>query len=204
MDLADEFFHEPTDEEYWSESHYLDAVDVDAGVAFHTRIGFYPNQNIANIFAYLIVDEDIYWLREESVAPSDIHGLVAEADGWRFRMIPVDPPHEWEIEVEGKMKKTSADDPQRAVTTRSTTPTERLSHLATTPTGMRLRHTSKVQRLSKTESTASKVSANATIRGDGESGLAMPNGSGYRAASTTEPRSIICPSGFPTILNNGW
>ena len=110
MDLADEFFHEPTDEEYWSESHYPDAVDVDAGVAFHTRIGFYPNRNTANVFAYLTVDEDIYWLREESVAPSDTHGLVAETDGWKFRMLPVEPPHKWNVAVEGEAKTASTDD----------------------------------------------------------------------------------------------
>lgn len=112
MKLADEFFHEPTDEQYWSESHYLDAIDTDEDVAFHTRVGFYPNRDAANVFAYLVADETVYWLRDESVAPSDIHGLVAETDGWTFRMLPVEPPHEWSVAVEGDVKKTSADDPE--------------------------------------------------------------------------------------------
>ena len=121
MDTADEFFHEPTDEEYWSESHYLDAVDIDAGVAFHTRIGFYPNRNTANVFAYLIVDEDLYWLREDSVALLDTHGLVAETEGWKFRMLPVEPPHEWSVVVEGEAKTASTDEPEAVLEGRGET-----------------------------------------------------------------------------------
>lgn len=110
MDTADEFFHEPTDEEYWSESHYLDVIDQESDVAFHTRVGFYPNRETANVFAYLIVDGKVYWLRDESVAPSNTHGLVAETDDWKFRMLPVEPPKEWTVTVEGEAKKASADD----------------------------------------------------------------------------------------------
>lgn len=112
MELADEFFHEPTDEEYWSESHYLDVIDRDDDVAFHTRIGFYPNQDAANVFAYLIADETVYWIRDESVAPSDTHGLVAETDDWAFRMLPVEPSQEWNVAVEGEVSKAPADDPE--------------------------------------------------------------------------------------------
>ena len=112
MDTADEFFHEPTDEEYWSESHYLDAIDRDNDVAFHTRVGFYPNRDAANVFAYLIADETIYWLREESVAPADSHGLVAETDDWKFRMLPVEPSQEWTVTFEGEVMMASADDPE--------------------------------------------------------------------------------------------
>ena len=112
METADEFFHEPTDEEYWSESHYLDVIDRDGDIAFHTRVGFYPNQDAANVFAYLIADETVYWVREESVAPSDTHGLVAGTDDWTFRMLPVEPSREWNVAVEGDVKKASADDPE--------------------------------------------------------------------------------------------
>ncbi len=111
MELADEFFHEPTGEEYWSESHYLDVIDRKDDTAFHTRIGFYPNQDAANVFAYLIADETVYWIRDESVAPSDTHGLVAETDDWEFRMLPVEPSQEWNVTVEGEVSKAPVDDP---------------------------------------------------------------------------------------------
>jgi len=110
METADEFFHEPTDEEYWSESHYIDAVNTDTDLAFHARVGFYPNRDTANVFAYLIKDGDVYWLRDESVAPSDVHGLVAETDDWTFRMLPVELPQEWNVAVEGELTKTPADE----------------------------------------------------------------------------------------------
>lgn len=113
MELADEFFHEPTDEPYWSESHYLDGVDLDAGVTLQARIGFYPNRGLASVFAYVYIADEgaIYWNREEAVSPADAHGLVVDTDDWSMGFHPVDPPSTWTVTLEGELGKTPANDP---------------------------------------------------------------------------------------------
>jgi len=111
MREADEFFHSPGGEAYWSESHYFDAVDTDAGVALHGRVGFYPNRDLANVFFFLVTDGTVYWVREEAVDPADTHGLTVEGPGWSLGMVPVDPPAEWRVTVEGTVTATPAGDP---------------------------------------------------------------------------------------------
>jgi len=86
METRHEFFHAPGDGEFWSESHYLDVVGD--GVAAHARIGFYPNQDAANVFAYLLEgtgpDATVYRLREDEGDPRHVHGLNVDApdNGW--------------------------------------------------------------------------------------------------------------------------
>jgi hypothetical protein len=111
METADEFFHRPTDEPYWSESHYFDAVDREAGVAVHGRLGFYPNRDAANAFFYLVDGDRVYWLREEAVSPADTHGLAFDGEAWTVEMLPVEPPGEWRVTVDGTVARTPADDP---------------------------------------------------------------------------------------------
>ena len=111
MRVADEFFHSPGEEAYWSESHYFDAVDTDADVALHGRVGFYPNRGLANVFFYLVTGGTVYWVREEAVDPADTHGLTVDGGTWTLEMVPTDPPREWEVAVEGSVTATPAEDP---------------------------------------------------------------------------------------------
>lgn len=113
MNVGDEFFHVPKAEPYWSESHYLDGVDLNAGVALQARIGFYPNRESASVFAYVYLDADdaIYWIREEDVPPAAAHGLLVETDDWAVGFHPEDPPSTWTVRIEGELGKTPADDP---------------------------------------------------------------------------------------------
>ena len=111
MHEADEFFHSPGGKEYWSESHYFDAIDTDADVALHGRVGFYPNRDVANVFFFLVTGGTVYWVREEAVDPADTHGLTVEGPEWTVEMVPVDPPAEWRVRVEGTVTATRAGDP---------------------------------------------------------------------------------------------
>lgn len=111
MREADEFFHAPGAETYWSESHYFDAIDTEEGVALHCRVGFYPNRKQANVFFYLIADGTVYWLREEAVSPGDTHGLIVRGGDWTVELLPVDLPAEWNARVEGTVTATPADEP---------------------------------------------------------------------------------------------
>ena len=51
---ADEARHEPTDEQLWSESWYLDFVDVDRGIGGYVRLGLYPNLGTAWYWACVV------------------------------------------------------------------------------------------------------------------------------------------------------
>lgn len=111
MRVADEFFHSPGEQAYWSESHYFDAVDREADVALHGRVGFYPNRGVADVFFYLVTGGTTYWVREAAVDPADTHGLTVETGEWTFEMVPTDPPGEWEVVVEGTVTATPAAEP---------------------------------------------------------------------------------------------
>ncbi|HEY4377500.1 MAG TPA: hypothetical protein VGM93_10085 [Acidimicrobiales bacterium] len=51
---ADEARHEPTDEELWSESLYLDFFDADGQVGGYVRLGLYPNLGTAWYWACVV------------------------------------------------------------------------------------------------------------------------------------------------------
>lgn len=106
MAATDEFFHEPTDERYWSESHYLDFVGED--VQGHARIGFYPNQETANVWAYLLDGEAVYWIGEESVPLSTVHGLLVREDDWTYGMVPDEVGEQWTVTWEGTATKSTS------------------------------------------------------------------------------------------------
>lgn len=99
MTVAAEFFHEPTDEPFWSESHYLDFVGDD--VQGHARIGFYPNQETANVWAYLLHDGAVYWIADESIPPAAVHGLHVRADDWTFGLFPEEVGERWRVAWSG-------------------------------------------------------------------------------------------------------
>ena len=50
----DEARHDPTDELLWSESWYLDFVDVDRGIGGYVRLGLYPNLGTAWYWACVV------------------------------------------------------------------------------------------------------------------------------------------------------
>lgn len=106
MTNADEFFHVPTDEKYWSESHYLDFVGED--LQGHGRIGFYPNQETANVWAYVVDGEDIYWVGKEQIPLSNVHGLLVREDDWTYGMIPKEVGKEWTVTWEGTVTRSSS------------------------------------------------------------------------------------------------
>lgn len=106
MPPADEFFHEPTGEEYWSESHYLDFVGED--VQGHARIGFYPNQETANVWAYLLDGEAVYWVGEGAIPLSNVHGLLVREDDWTYGMVPDEVGEQWTVTWEGTATKSTA------------------------------------------------------------------------------------------------
>lgn len=119
MEIADEFFHEPSNQYYWSESHYLDVIDPDSGIAVHTRIGFYPNQGNANcwIYIYQPASETFYWDRAESIPLSNVHGLTAQTEKWRFSMQPDSPPETWSVTVTGTLFETPVDESSNILST---------------------------------------------------------------------------------------
>jgi len=101
----DEFFHVPGDEKYWSESHYFHFVGED--VSGHARIGFYPNREQANVWAFITRGETIYYVDEPSVPTEDVHGLVARRDDYTFTYVPETVGEEWRFELEGTVKTVS-------------------------------------------------------------------------------------------------
>ncbi|MFT4948406.1 MAG: hypothetical protein ACI9CA_000526 [Natronomonas sp.] len=111
MRQVDEFFHTPGEERYWSESHYFDATDEDGNIALHGRVGLYPNRSQANVFFYLITEDTVYWVRDETIPPERMHGLVVRDDEWTLAMEPLDPGQEWRVTFEGTVTETPADDP---------------------------------------------------------------------------------------------
>lgn len=99
MDLSEEFFHVPSDAEFWSESHYFDFVGDD--LQGHARLGFYPNRNSANVFAFLVQDETVYSIRDDEISLERVHGLdVREAD-YRFTVTPMRGGDAWALDIEG-------------------------------------------------------------------------------------------------------
>lgn len=104
MEARHEFFHAPGDGEFWSESHYLDVVGDD--VAAHARIGFYPNRDTANVFAYLLdgldADATVYRLRDDAVALDHVHGLTVDAPDLRFEMVPERVGRDWRVAFGGR------------------------------------------------------------------------------------------------------
>lgn len=103
MDPKHEFFHAPGDGEFWSESHYLDVIGD--GVAAHARIGFYPNRDAANVFAYLLdgtgPDATVYRLREDEVDLRHVHGLTVDAPDLSFEMVPEQVGRDWQVSFGG-------------------------------------------------------------------------------------------------------
>lgn len=106
MPGRDEFFHEPTNETYWSESHYLDFVADE--VQGHARIGFYPNQESVNVWAYLLDGDDIYWVDEENISPSKVHGLLVREDQWTYGMLPEKVGEQWRVIWNGTATKSTS------------------------------------------------------------------------------------------------
>lgn len=106
MDTADEFFHEPGEENHWSESHYLDFVGEE--LSGHARIGFYPNRETANVWAFLLDDEAVYWVAEESIPLADVHGLQARTDDWTYGMFPDEPGEQWTVEWAGTVTRSTS------------------------------------------------------------------------------------------------
>ncbi|MFB6172552.1 MAG: hypothetical protein ABEJ23_08455 [Haloarculaceae archaeon] len=105
METADEFFHRPTAEEYWSESHYLDfAGETLQG---YVRIGFYPNRDLVSVWAYLLDGEAVYWVDAETVPPAATHGLVVRTDDWTFEMTP-DGDGAWTVTWAGTATRSTA------------------------------------------------------------------------------------------------
>lgn len=106
MDPADEFFHEPGDEPSWSESHYFHFVDED--VQGHGRIGFYPNRGQANVWAFVLEGERIYWVADEVVPPAEVHGLCAGRSDYTYAHHPVSVGEEWRVEWRGAATRTTS------------------------------------------------------------------------------------------------
>ncbi|PSP96870.1 hypothetical protein BRC89_12990 [Halobacteriales archaeon QS_4_70_19] len=103
MDARHEFFHAPGDGEFWSESHYLDVIGD--GAAAHARIGFYPNRDAANVFAYLLdgtgTDATVYRLRDDAVDLDHVHGLTVDAPDLHFEMVPEEVGRDWRVAFGG-------------------------------------------------------------------------------------------------------
>ncbi|MFB6206971.1 MAG: hypothetical protein ABEJ05_10655 [Haloglomus sp.] len=103
MDARHEFFHAPGDDEFWSESHYLDVIADD--VAAHARIGFYPNRDAANVFAYLLdgtgTGATVYRLHDDAVDLDYVHGLTVDAPELQFEMLPEQVGRDWRVSVGG-------------------------------------------------------------------------------------------------------
>lgn len=114
MDRRDAFLHRPTDEEYWSESHYLDAIDAEQDVAVHARLGAYPNRDAVTVFAYVREGDRIYWLRDETIPPAATHGLVVDGGDWTFELEPTSPPEEWALSIDGTVQTTTVGTPPPA------------------------------------------------------------------------------------------
>lgn len=100
MEARDEFFHVPSDDEYWSESHYLDFVSDE--LQGHLRIGFYPNRSEANLFCFLL-DDAVNAVVEPSIDLDGVHGLSVRRDDWRFAMTPRSMGRSWTVEFAGEM-----------------------------------------------------------------------------------------------------
>lgn len=101
----DEFFHEPGEEKYWSESHYFHFVDED--VQGHGRIGFYPNREQANVWMFLVEGETIYWVADEVVPPENVHGLCARQEEYTYGHFPETVGEEWRVEWRGTATKST-------------------------------------------------------------------------------------------------
>lgn len=106
MVRRDEFFHEPGPEEHWSESHYFHFVDED--VQGHGRIGFYPNRGQANVWAYVVAGESIYWVDDEVVPPEEVHGLRANRAAYTYGHHLETVGEEWGIEWHGTAQHATA------------------------------------------------------------------------------------------------
>lgn len=103
MDASDEFFHVPNDDPFWSESHYFDFVGEDR--QGHVRLGFYPNRDRANLFAYLVDGETVYALRDDEIPPAATHGLAVTTEDVEFVAKPRTIGEEWTVELDGRFRR---------------------------------------------------------------------------------------------------
>lgn len=103
MDPREEFFHVPSEAEFWNESHYFDFVDD--GLQGHARLGFYPNREAANVFAYLIDEGTVYALRDDEIPPARTHGLDVRRTDYRFTAAPERVGEVWTLAVEGQFRR---------------------------------------------------------------------------------------------------
>lgn len=101
MEPRHEFFHVPSEAEYWNESHYLDFLAPD--LQGHARIGFYPNREEANLFCFLLDGDAVHSVVEPSIDLDRVHGLSVRADDWRFAMTPETVGRTWSVRFEGEM-----------------------------------------------------------------------------------------------------
>lgn len=111
MEPKHEFFHAPGDDEYWSESHYLDVVDDDVGV--HARLGFYPNRGEANVFAFVVEDGTVYRIRDDEVDLRDVHGLCVDTSDLYFELLPDRVGRDWRVAFGGTAERCET--PREAV-----------------------------------------------------------------------------------------
>lgn len=103
MDDRHEFFHAPGEDAFWSESHYLDVVDD--GLQVQLRLGWYPNRELASVFAYLTDDDAIYAIRERALDPAAVHGTTVETDDLRVALHPTAVGRDWRVRIAGTARR---------------------------------------------------------------------------------------------------
>src|SRR5258708_23462574 len=93
-ELLDEGRHEPAPDKWWNESWYFDFAAPDGSIGGYVRLGYYPNQQVAWWWAYLVgPDRPLVALRAHDVAVPK-QGMEVRSDGlgaWLTPQTPAQP-----------------------------------------------------------------------------------------------------------------
>jgi hypothetical protein len=100
-EISDEGRHPAAEEPLWNESWYFDFAAPDGSIGGYVRLGLYPNEGVAWVWAYLVgQDRPLIAVRHHEVAIPRGEMLEVRADGL-WTAIHCETPHEhWSLGVE--------------------------------------------------------------------------------------------------------
>lgn len=98
-EIRDEYLHEPMNRRLWNESYYFDFTSD--RVRGFTRLGFQPYERRANVWCYLVHDDQAYWYRDETIRLEDCFGLHVDTADFAMQYVIREPHERWSLDVSG-------------------------------------------------------------------------------------------------------
>lgn len=103
-DPVDEYLHAPGRRRLWNESYYVQFSGAD--LVGHTRLGFQPAEDRANVWFYLhdLADDRTVFHRDEDLPAGAVHGLHVDAEPLEVGYRIVEPTRRWRVRAAGRCR----------------------------------------------------------------------------------------------------